>query len=282
MTTQPVFPVGATIPLVYHYHLLRDVDRMEAFSRAITDSVCPGDLILDLGCGTGIMSFLAAKRGARVIAVECDPALAESARRFLAANGVSDQVTVVCGDATTFDSPQNVNGIICELMFTGLLVEPQWKAMRNALSRINQAPRFVLPISAKFSVTIGQADFSYLGYQAPFSRAFSESDFSPLGESVQFAAIHFERCPVTDEVDVTLNLPVVKTGRLNAVKISTETEIAPGIWSQGSPEFCWPFVFPLVDPLELRLGDGIRLHLRYRFGGDYHSVHAAAALLVKP
>jgi predicted RNA methylase len=279
MTTQPVFPAGAAIPLVYQYHLLRDVDRMDVFSRAIVECVRPGDAILELGCGTGILSFLAAKRGASVIAVERDQTLAECARRFLAANGVSDRVTVVCDDATKFEPPAEVDGVICEMMFTGLLVEPQWQVMRNILSRLRKAPRFVLPCTADLAVTPGQADFSYLGYHAPFSRAFSDSDFTPMSESLRYATLRIDRCFSVDSVDVTLDLIVSRAGLLNAIKISTETEIAPGIWSYGSQEFCWPFVFPVVEPLAVGAGDRVRLHIGYRFGGDYHSVYAKAEFL---
>lgn len=58
--------------------------------------VGPGVRLLDLGCGDGAVLVAAARRGAIVRGVECDPALARSAREALAAEGLPG--TVVEGD----------------------------------------------------------------------------------------------------------------------------------------------------------------------------------------
>jgi predicted RNA methylase len=54
--------------LEYHHSILFDEVRTEIFSRAILKTV---KLILDMGCGTGILSYFACMAGARrVYAVE--------------------------------------------------------------------------------------------------------------------------------------------------------------------------------------------------------------------
>ena len=53
--------------------MLADLHRMDAYERALRKLVRPGDVVLDLGCGTGILAMLAARRGARVHAVESMP-----------------------------------------------------------------------------------------------------------------------------------------------------------------------------------------------------------------
>ncbi len=58
----------------------------------------PGMLALDLGCGSGVVSVFAARRGARVIAADINPAAVRCARLNALLNGVEAQVEAREGD----------------------------------------------------------------------------------------------------------------------------------------------------------------------------------------
>jgi ribosomal protein L11 methyltransferase len=61
----------------------------------------PGDRVLDLGSGSGILAIAAIKLGAaRAIGIEIDPEANEVAARNAARNGVSDRVQFLEGDAS--------------------------------------------------------------------------------------------------------------------------------------------------------------------------------------
>lgn len=56
-----------------------------------------GKIVLDVGCGTGILAMMAAKAGAaKVIAVDCSN-IAEYAAKIVKANKLDDIITVVKG-----------------------------------------------------------------------------------------------------------------------------------------------------------------------------------------
>jgi protein-L-isoaspartate(D-aspartate) O-methyltransferase len=60
-------------------------------------AIKPGERALEIGTGSGYFAALLAGRGARVLTVEIDPALADTARARLAAHGMRD-VRVEVGD----------------------------------------------------------------------------------------------------------------------------------------------------------------------------------------
>lgn len=68
--------------------------------------VVPGDRVLDLGCGSGILSIAAAMLGASdVLGLEIDPIAASVAERNVRENGVQDTVKT---DEATLPHPQTV------------------------------------------------------------------------------------------------------------------------------------------------------------------------------
>jgi SAM-dependent methyltransferase len=53
--------------LSHHKSMMSDRVRIEDYRKAIEEVVTPGDVVVDLGAGTGILSFIAAKAGAKVV-----------------------------------------------------------------------------------------------------------------------------------------------------------------------------------------------------------------------
>ncbi|MEQ8841776.1 MAG: 50S ribosomal protein L11 methyltransferase [Acidimicrobiales bacterium] len=74
----------------------------------IGTEVRQGQRVLDIGCGTGVLSIAAALVGAGVVAVDIDPAAVDATIANVARNGVADSVAVRSGsvdpgDGTPYD-----------------------------------------------------------------------------------------------------------------------------------------------------------------------------------
>jgi predicted RNA methylase len=97
-----------------HRQYLADHPRVDAFDRALRETVRPGDVVLDLAAGTGILSFLACRAGAaRVYAVE-STSLVEEGRAIAAANGLADRVRFVREWSRFTTLPEPVDVIVTD------------------------------------------------------------------------------------------------------------------------------------------------------------------------
>ena len=97
-----------------HRTMICDRVRTEAFRRAIETVVRPGDVVLDVGAGSGILSVFAARAGARrVYAVERTE-IAVVAQELALANGVAEVVQVIHGDVLDIELPERVDVIVSE------------------------------------------------------------------------------------------------------------------------------------------------------------------------
>lgn len=85
-----------------HLGYLQDVGRTEAYRAALSKLVKPGQHVLEVGTGTGVLAMLAAGAGAgHVSAIERVPWVARAARAVISANGLAGTVSVLQAASTT-------------------------------------------------------------------------------------------------------------------------------------------------------------------------------------
>ncbi len=80
-----------------HLRLLLRVDRTESIRRVLRRAIRGGDRVLDAGCGSGLLSFLALEAGAAEV-VAIDRENVDLARDLARANGLSDRIRFIEGD----------------------------------------------------------------------------------------------------------------------------------------------------------------------------------------
>lgn len=119
-----------------HLRMLSDHTRTRAFMDALAATVRPGDVVLDLGTGTGILAAHAARLGARrVYAVEASDA-ARAAQAFLRDNGLQDRVEVRHGWSQHLDLPEPADVVVSETLGNHPLEEGWAAAMQDARRRL--------------------------------------------------------------------------------------------------------------------------------------------------
>ena len=102
--------------------------------RLLDSVVAPGDLVLDVGAGSGILAVAAARLGAAdVVAIEGDPLACEALEKNLVRNGVAGRVRVVqeWADEASLRGYHPVSGVVANLE-TGILT-PLFPGLTGAI-----------------------------------------------------------------------------------------------------------------------------------------------------
>ena len=96
--------------------MLHDDRRTGDYLAALAAAVPPGDVVLDIGTGSGVLSVAAARAGARrVYAVEATDIAAVAARVF-EVNGVQDRVTLLTGWSRQIELPEKADVLVAEII----------------------------------------------------------------------------------------------------------------------------------------------------------------------
>ena len=98
-------PTNNTISLIIEPSMAFGTGRHETTQlciQGLLDHVKPGMSVLDLGCGTGILAFVAARLGAAyVLAIDNDPDAVQLAINNRGVNQLDDKVQIVYGSITS-------------------------------------------------------------------------------------------------------------------------------------------------------------------------------------
>lgn len=98
-----------------HAHMVDDPLRATPLLKAIAKVVKKGNVVADIGTGTGILAIAAAKSGAKhVYAIDCDKEALKIAQKNARKEGVENKITFLNDLSFNVKLPKKTDVIICE------------------------------------------------------------------------------------------------------------------------------------------------------------------------
>jgi type II protein arginine methyltransferase len=147
----------------WHAKMLEDGARNDCYDRALQRAVRPGSIVLDIGSGSGLLAMMAARAGAaHVYSCEAVPAIAETAREIVAANGFADRVTILSRHSTDLDRERDLGGgadiVVSEILADNLLSECVIASLDHAARHLARPGARFIPGRASMRVALAWFD----------------------------------------------------------------------------------------------------------------------------
>ncbi|KAI1143475.1 protein arginine N-methyltransferase 1 [Hypoxylon sp. FL0543] len=168
-----------------HEEMLKDEVRTKSYMNAIVQNkhLFKDKVVLDVGCGTAILSMFAVKAGAKhVIGVDMSTIIFK-AKEIVKVNGMADKITLIQGKMEEIELPfPKVDIIISEWMGYFLLYESMLDTVLYARDRYLAKDGLIFPDKATIFVC-GIEDGEYKDEKIGFWDNVYGFDYSPLKET---------------------------------------------------------------------------------------------------
>lgn len=271
----------------FPYACLIDKKRTLTFKKAILATVKAGDTVVDVGAGSGILSFFAAEAGAKkVYALEIDGLLAASLKKSVKQNSLEGVIEVIEGNVMATDLPKDVDVVIAELIETGLLDEMQVEVMNHLHTQGTIGSKTkVIPRGYGTSLQLVELNNEFYGYHiaAPIHnwpnystggegwqplRAEDASDIQKVGY------FDFQSGTVQPEVSKVLEFKIAGGKKVNAVKLMGVAHLT----DQVLLDACNSFSGDKILPLDIQDYHGtVKLKVEYKMGAGLSNIKISRA-----
>lgn len=166
--------------LDFHHSMLVDQVRTDSFMQAILETVNPGDVVLDLGSGTGILTCLACMAGAKhVYAVE-KKGIIHAAREIIELNDLSQRVTFLNAWSTEITLPELADVLITETVGNIGFEEGILRWVHDARLRLLQEDARIIPQKVAMIAAPVEDEKIFWQVETWMKEDLYTYDFSPL------------------------------------------------------------------------------------------------------
>jgi SAM-dependent methyltransferase len=277
--------------LHFYGQMLADATRMGAYAEALRQTVRPDSVVMDLGCGPGVLALLASKLGARrVYAVEPESVIGV-AREAAAANGFADRIEFFEALSSEITLPEPADIIVSDLRGVLPWFQQHLPSIIDARERLLARGGVLIPRRDVLWAAVVEAPEQYGELVAPWQNQF-ELDLSAatrlvtntwrktrLGpEQLLTAAVCWTTIDYYEvnspDIAATIVWHAARKGTAHGIAVWFDSELWESVGFSnhpGAPPMIYGNgLFPFSKPVDVAEGDRIELRLAAKpVQGDY-------------
>jgi 16S rRNA G966 N2-methylase RsmD len=268
-----------SLTLDEHRKYLSDEVRLACFRQAIRTVVQPGDIVVDLGSGTGILGLYACQAGAaRVYSIDQGSILG-IAQQLCRANGFADRVSFLKRSSLQAELPENADVVVADQMGpfgfeAGILeyfhdaqqrfLKPDGKMIPSALD-LWVAPVEIPELYANVEFWNNRpANLDFTAVRAIAANTGYEATFEPkhlLSGPAKLASLDLSTSRSAG-FKVKSSHAITKSGQMHGVGGWFSAQLSPGVRMTNSPLAGDRInrrnaFFPVDHPIEVATGDRV-------------------------
>lgn len=275
--------------------MIDDARRTGPFVDALRAAITPDSVLLDIGTGTGIFSFLACQFGAaRVYAIEPDSAI-EVAKLCAKDIPGSERITWIQGLSTELDLPEQADIVVGDLHGTLPFFKGNIESLMDARKRHLKPGGRLLPSRDVLHAVPAQAPEEFERMESPWHRNAYGIDLSAAAPFVSNLWTRARSEPALPEqllaspqcwgvvdytsieipaLDNTLEWEIERAGTMHGLYVWFDGDLGEGFGYSNAPtlpELVYGRAFfPFPQATDVATGDQIRTRLAVRkVKGDY-------------
>jgi len=264
-------------PILQAASLLNHKSRIHKFNKAIERLIQPGDIVFDLGTGSGILAILAARQGAQVTAIDANIESIRYAKRAAETNGVLKNIKFIHSHFYDFEPQEKADVVLCEMLSSVMLIEQQVPASQYAVNHLLKAEGKLIPQEVKLFVIPVENEvlwnrFLIQGLQFPripqTANREKTKDLADLQELETIDLTVQSNQPAS--IDKLLEFEIVQSGTAHGILGMFESKLCEGItlvMEDGWKELFLPF----AESIETQVGDILNIRIAFK-PGEYDSL----------
>ena len=267
-----------------HRRYLADRSRVSHYERALREIIRPGDVVVDLASGTGILGLLACRAGAaRVYAVEAGP-IADLARAIAEVNGLADRLHVIHGHSSDVILPERADVVVSDQIGRFGFEAGVLPLFADARARFLKPGGRLVP--SQIDLVVAPVEYRRGSSRIAFwSRQPAGFDFTPAhrvsgntGYPARFAPSHLLAAPqrgialhpgepTSYPLRIDATFEVTRPATLDGIGGWFDARLAPGVAMSNSPIDSDRILrrqafLPIPAPVAVAGGDRIDVRLR--------------------
>ena len=270
-----------------HRGYLADARKTAAYREALSEVVGPGDIVLDLGAGSGLLGYLACDAGASAVVAVDRGDIVEMARRIAADNGYADRILHIKALSTglaldpraTVAVCDQIGGLVHDAGILGCFADARERLLVPGATLVPASFRiFMAPVffdRARKAIDFWLSEPSGLDVSAGHEIAVNSEwrypmddnrEATALSPGVEIAAFSAD-CdrPISGSADFEVDRP----GRLDGHLGWFEAQMSPSVTLTNDPWSSerfdrWCNFYALDTSVEVEAGDQIRMQLDIR------------------